>query len=158
MLHQLRQEQFLPISIETAWEFFATPANLNLITPQDLVFEITSTMPEKMYPGLLITYNIQPLPGVKMHWVTEITHLREFLYFVDEQRKGPFRIWHHEHHFRPVEEGVVMTDIVSYDIGKSILGWLAGKLFVHKQIHRIFEHRFGVLAEHFSRPKSTNFI
>ena len=149
MIHQLKQEQFLPISLETAWDFFATPQNLNLITPKELVFEIRSSLPEKIYPGLIISYRIKPMLNVPLEWVTEITHMHASAYFVDEQRKGPFRIWHHEHHFKAVEGGVLMTDLLHYDIGKSVLGWLAGHLFVHRQVKEIFEYRYQLLEKHF---------
>ena len=122
----LKQEQFLPISIQQAWKFFATPRNLNEITPADMTFEITSPLPDKMYEGLIITYRIKPLLNIAVDWVTEITHIREMEFFIDEQRSGPYKIWHHEHHFKAVDGGVIMTDLLYYDIGKSIFGWIAG--------------------------------
>ena len=150
-MHRLKQEQFLPISLDEAWEFFATPGNLNEVTPGDMVFEITSVLPERMYEGLLITYRIKPMVNIAMGWVTEITHIREKEYFVDEQRRGPYRIWHHEHHFRAVEGGVIMTDLLHYDIGKSIFGWIAGQLFVHKKVKQIFEYRYTTLETLFGK-------
>lgn len=140
-MRKLKQEQFLPVTLNNAWDFFATPKNLNQITPSDMVFEITSDLPEKMYKGLIITYRIKPLMNIPLNWVTEITQIEERSYFVDEQRKGPYKIWHHEHHFKTVEGGVLMTDTLYYDIGKWILGWIAGKLFVHKKVRNIFEYR-----------------
>ncbi len=137
----LKKEQFLPVSIEEAWTYFSTPRNLNEITPDDMVFSITSEVPDAMYAGLLITYKIAPVLNIPIDWVTEITHIKEHVYFIDEQRKGPYRIWHHEHHFRSVPGGVIMTDILYYDIGKSIFGWIAGKLWVHKKIQHIFRFR-----------------
>ena len=141
-MHTIRQEQFLPIALDKAWAFFATPENLNRITPEDMVFQITSELPEKMYEGLIITYVIKPVFNIPVNWRTEITHIREYEYFVDEQRKGPYRVWHHEHHFKEVDGGVLMTDVVQYDIGKSLLGWIAGKLFVHKRVKQIFDYRY----------------
>ena len=145
----LKQEQFLPISLETAWSFFATPKNLNLVTPKDMVFEITSELPERLYEGLIITYRIKPMMNIPMNWCTEITHIQEQQFFVDEQRKGPYNIWHHEHHFKAVEGGVLMTDLLHYDIGKSIFGWVAGKLFVHKKVKEIFAYRYRILERYF---------
>lgn len=150
-MNKLKQEQFLPLTIDQAWDFFATPINLNKITPDDMVFVFTSGVPEKMYRGLIITYKIKPFLNIPMNWVTEITHIEDKVYFVDEQRKGPYNIWHHEHHFRSVDGGVIMTDILHYDIGKSIFGWLAGKLFVHKKVKQIFEFRNKMLAEMFQK-------
>lgn len=148
-MYRLKQEQFLPISLDQAWDFFATPKNLNEVTPDDMVFEITSDLPQKMYEGLIITYRIRPMMNIALNWVTEITHIKEKEYFVDEQRKGPYNIWHHEHHFKAVEEGVLMTDLLHYDIGKSVFGWIAGKLFVHKKVKDIFEYRRKVLEGYF---------
>lgn len=149
----IKQTQFLPISLEEAWDFFATPKNLNEVTPNDLTFEITSELPDKMYEGLIITYRIKPMLNIPLNWCTEITHIREKEFFVDEQRKGPYNIWHHEHHFKPVEGGVMMTDIVHYDIGKSILGWIAGKLFVDKKVREIFEYRYKTLETYFNQSE-----
>ncbi|MDB5121871.1 MAG: hypothetical protein JWN56_3089 [Sphingobacteriales bacterium] len=150
-MHLIKQEQFLPISLDEAWNFFATPKNLNEVTPADLVFEITSVLPERMYTGLIITYRIKPMLNIPIDWCTEITHIKEREYFVDEQRKGPYNIWHHEHHFRVVDGGVIMTDLLHYDIGKSILGLIAGNLFVHKKVQKIFKYRYQVLERYFNQ-------
>lgn len=152
-MKKIKQTQFLPISLEEAWRFFATPKNLNEVTPDDLTFEITSELPEKMYEGLIITYRIRPMLNIPLNWCTEITHIRENEFFVDEQRKGPYNIWHHEHHFKAVEGGVMMTDIVHYDIGKSFLGWIAGKLFVDKQVEEIFKYRYKTLETYFTQKE-----
>lgn len=137
----LRSEQFLPISIQEAWDFFSSPKNLNEITPEEMTFKITSVVPDKMYEGLFITYKIAPMLNIPMDWVTEITHVKEPFYFVDEQRKGPYNIWHHEHHFKEVPGGVLMTDILHYDVGKSIFGWMASKMFVDRMVKNIFTYR-----------------
>lgn len=148
---KLKQEQFLPISLDDAWKFFATPKNLNEITPDNMLFEIKSELPDTMYAGLLINYRLKPMLNIPVNWCTEITHIQEKEYFVDEQRKGPYRIWHHEHHFKAVDGGVVMTDILHYDIGKSVFGWIAGKLFVEKKVKRIFEYRYKILESYFQK-------
>jgi ligand-binding SRPBCC domain-containing protein len=146
----LKQEQFLPITLDGAWQFFATPRNLNEITPDNMVFEIVSELPDSMYAGLLINYRLKPMFNIPVDWCTEITHIKEKEYFIDEQRKGPYRIWHHEHHFRAVDGGVLMTDLLHYDIGKSIFGWIAGKLFVHKKVKAIFDYRCNKLQTIFN--------
>ncbi len=148
-MRKLKQEQFLPISLDEAWNFFATPKNLNEVTPADMVFEITSDLPDKMYEGLIITYRIKPMLNISINWCTEITHIKDRTFFVDEQRKGPYNIWHHEHHFKETEGGVLMTDILHYDIGKSILGAIAGHLFVHKKVRQIFDFRYKTLEHYF---------
>ena len=149
MIHRIYQEQLLPISLEEAWNFFATPKNLNEVTPSELDFKVLSPLPDKMYEGLIIQYRIKPMINIPLNWCTEITHIKEMDYFVDEQRKGPFKMWHHEHHFSVVPEGVLMKDILHYDIGMGIIGSIAGKLFVHKKVRDIFKYRFKALEEYF---------
>lgn len=147
----LKQEQFLAISLDEAWKFFATPKNLNEITPADMVFEIKSDLPDTMYAGLLINYRLKPMLNIPVNWCTEITHMIEKEYFVDEQRKGPYAMWHHEHHFKAVEGGVLMADILHYDIGKWIFGWIAGKLVVDRKVKAIFDYRRKVLENYFQK-------
>jgi ligand-binding SRPBCC domain-containing protein len=142
-------EQWLPISLDEAWDFFSSPKNLNEITPENMVFEIKSDIPEKMYPGMFIMYNVRPVMNIPMKWVTEITHVEHRKFFVDEQRIGPYHIWHHEHHFEEKDGGVLMTDILHYNVGKSFLGWIASKLFVDKKVKGIFDYRFEILKKKF---------
>jgi ligand-binding SRPBCC domain-containing protein len=106
-----------------------------------MVFKIVSELPEKMYEGMFIQYKIKPMLNIELNWCTEITHIVQGQFFVDEQRKGPYNIWHHEHHFKSVEGGVLMTDILHYEVGLSFLGWIASKLFVDKKVEQIFEFR-----------------
>ena len=122
--------QFVPARLDEVWDFFSSPANLSKITPPGMGFIITSPPQPGMYPGMFISYKVSPLLGIKLNWVTEITHVREKLFFVDEQRRGPYSIWHHEHHFREVEGGVEMHDILHYQVPLGILGTLADHLFV----------------------------
>ena len=150
-MKQLIFKQFLPISIEEAWDFFCSPKNLDKITPRDLHFKILNDVPDKMYPGTMIIYEISPFLNIHFGWITEITAMMHHEYFVDEQRKGPYRLWHHEHHFEKVNGGVMMTDKLYYDIGKSIFGWLAGRLIVHKKIEEIFNYRYQTLEELFGK-------
>lgn len=145
----LTSTQVLPISMDLAWNFFSSPVNLNEITPADMTFRIISKLPDKMYPGLIIIYKVSPMFNIPMTWVTEITQVQEQRYFVDEQRKGPYRMWHHEHHFVEVEGGVEMTDILHYDVGKGIFGRIASWLFVDKRVREIFEFREKKLRELF---------
>lgn len=138
---QLLYTQFIPADPTTVWAFFATPRNLNELTPPGLKFRILSELPERMYAGQLIEYRISPLPGVWLRWLTEIRQVREGVFFVDEQRAGPYRLWYHEHHFEPVPGGVKMTDRVTYEVGWGPVGWLAEKLWVRRQLGRIFAYR-----------------
>lgn len=140
----------LPVSLDKAWNYFATPANLQDITPEDMTFEIISPIPDKMYQGLIILYVIRPFANIPMRWCTEITHIQEHRFFVDNQKSGPYKMWHHEHHFEEKDGGVLMTDILHYDIGKSFLGWIAGALFVHKKVQNIFTYRKKRLEQIFS--------
>jgi len=106
-------------------------------------FVVTSDFDEntEMYPGMIITYKITPLFGIKMNWMTEITHVKENEYFVDEQRTGPYALWHHQHHFKEVKGGVLMTDLLNYAIPYGIIGRLANNVLVEKQIRNIFKYR-----------------
>ena len=140
-LYRLETKQFLPISMDEAWDFFSSPKNLKEITPDHMGFYITSKNPEKMYPGMLITYIVTPLLGIKMRWCTEITQVKENQYFIDEQRFGPYKMWHHQHHFKEVEGGVEMTDIVTYGIPLGIIGRIANRFFVRNQLKEIFSYR-----------------
>jgi ligand-binding SRPBCC domain-containing protein len=139
---QLRKAQFIPAGIDEVWDFISSPANLKKITPPHMGFDITSgELPEKMYPGMIITYRVKPLAGIGMKWVTEITHVSERSYFVDEQRVGPYAMWHHEHHLEAVEGGVMMRDVITYRPPLGFLGALANRLFIRKQLDGIFEYR-----------------
>ncbi len=149
-IYTLMVEQFLPISIEKAWDFFSSPKNLALITPKHMGFKITSEEPDSMFPGQIITYKVAPFPGIRTNWVTEITHVDHKRFFVDEQRFGPYSMWHHEHHFVESEKGVIMTDLVSYKIPFGFLGHIAQSLFVRKKLSDIFSYRMKVLDEMFT--------
>lgn len=148
--YRLHREQYLPISLAQAWEFFSAPQNLKEITPPYLQFEtLYPTEPEKMYAGQIITYTIRPVWNFKLFWMTEITHVQDGHYFVDEQRFGPYAFWHHTHFFFPVTGGVKMVDQVHYKLPFGILGSLAHWLFVKKQLTGIFEFRRKVLINRF---------
>lgn len=151
-IYTLQRTQFLPISMAEAWDFFSTPRNLSKITPEHMGFNILYVSGgEKTYAGQIIRYHVQILPGIMVHWVTEITHVQEPEYFVDEQRFGPYALWHHQHRFKAVAGGVEMTDEVNYAIPVGFLGRLAHWLFVGREVNRIFEHRFTVLERYFKK-------
>jgi ligand-binding SRPBCC domain-containing protein len=148
-LHHLAASQVVPLSIEDAWSFFSDPRNLAIITPPDMGFLIHTPLPDRMYAGMLIEYTVRPAFNIPVRWVTEITHVRDHEYFVDEQRAGPYSFWHHEHHFRPVAGGVETIDLVSYRLPLGPLGDLANRLVVASRLAHIFEFRRKVLAERF---------
>ena len=145
-IFQIKQIQMLPIALSEAWAFFCDPRNLGAITPDWLCFYIRSEVPPCMYPGLIIEYRIKALTSLPMSWVTEITHVVSPTYFVDEQRFGPYRFWHHQHHFREVGGGVEVTDIVHYAMPYGVLGLAVHKLVVAKKLEQIFEFRRRKLA------------
>lgn len=149
-IYNLKRVQTLPISLQEAWEFFSAPRNLSKITPAHMGFTILYVSGgEKTYPGQIIRYKVQVIPGIKMDWVTEITHVHEPRFFVDEQRFGPYALWHHQHHFKEVPGGVEMTDEVNYAIPFGVLGRIANFIFVGKEVNRIFDYRFKILEEYF---------
>lgn len=141
-MYQLKRTQFVRTDIKTCWDFFSRPENLKKITPSYMGFDIKMELPERMYEGLMIEYTVRPLLGIPMSWITEIKTVKENEFFVDEQRKGPYKIWHHEHHFKEVEGGVEMTDIVSYEIPLGFLGRIAHPLVVKGKLEEIFKYRF----------------
>jgi ligand-binding SRPBCC domain-containing protein len=150
-VHVLRQEQRLPISREVAWEFFSTPRNLDEITPEDAGFEVTYLSSERIYDGQLITYKAEVMPFITMTWVTEIRCVEEGVVFVDEQRFGPYRLWHHRHTFEEIEGGVLMTDLVHYVMPLGIIGEIARSLFVRRKLERVFDYRRTVLEQKFGK-------
>lgn len=146
----LEVEQHLKIDIDKAWDFFSNPENLGLITPQHMGFEITSKKAVEMYEGQIISYKIGVLPMIKTNWVTEITHVKDKVYFVDEQRMGPYKMWHHEHFFEEKNQGVLMKDKVSIAMHMGFLGNIIFKGFIGNEVKKIFNYRFNKLEELFN--------
>ncbi len=150
-IYTLTAETELPITIEEAWEFFSSPGNLSVITPPRMAFVITSGETEAMYPGQIITYKVSPIPLIRSNWVTEITQVEQGKFFVDEQRFGPYAMWHHEHHFVETKSGTLMKDKVSYKLPFGFVGKITHVLFVKKQLKSIFEFRERKLQQLFVR-------
>ena len=155
-IYTLIRRQVLPITLEQAWPFFSTPVNLEQITPAFLRFHITSEVPDEIYPGLIITYRIAALAGIPMSWVTEIKHVVRLRQFVDEQRIGPFRFWHHLHRFREVDGGVEMEDIVHYVMPWAWLGRVAHFFFIRARLQAIFDFRREYLETYFTAFSISN--
>lgn len=139
-LFQIRKTQKLPISLKDAWDFFSNPFNLSRITPPSMNFEIINALPERIYPGMMITYKVNILPYWRSTWVTEITHVTDQSFFVDEQRIGPYKLWHHEHHFSELSDGVEMQDIVSYILPFRMLGTIFQPI-ISTRLAQIFTYR-----------------
>ena len=148
-IYSLHAKQALPISREQAWEFLSDPANLKVITPDHMGFKIHSGADRAMYAGQIIQYKVSPFPGFTTKWVTEITHVEKGSYFVDEQRFGPYQLWHHKHFIREIEEGVEMEDLIHYKIPLGWLGQIAHPILVKKQLKQIFTYRETKLKELF---------
>ncbi len=153
-IQRLQCEQLIKTDIETAWKFFSSPQNLSKITPEYLGFNITSPfIKPEMYAGQIITYTVRPLLNIPLYWMTEITQVKRLEFFIDEQRRGPYKLWHHQHHFEETKEGVLMTDIVHYQISELMLGSIVHPLFVKKQLKDIFDFRFEKVDEFFNNAK-----
>jgi ligand-binding SRPBCC domain-containing protein len=151
-LYTLEKHQSVPIAIDHAWEFLSSPGNLSKISPPYMGLEITSgTQNEKMYSGQIISYIVKPLAGIPLKWVTEITHVHEPYYFVDEQRFGPYVFWHHKHFLKTIPGGTEMRDIIHYALPFGPFGRIANNLFVRKQLESIFEYRRKRLEEFFGK-------
>lgn len=149
-MYQLKRKQFVKTDLETCWDFFSSPKNLKVITPDYMGFNVLVDVPDKMYEGLMIAYTVKPLLGIPMEWITEIKYVHDHQFFVDEQRKGPYKIWHHEHHFKAVEGGVEMIDIVTYELPLGFLGKIAHPLLVKHKLEEIFDYRFKKVEELFN--------
>ena len=148
-LTQLYFEQKINTDINKLWNFISSPKNLSKITPDYMDFKILSEIPNEMYEGLIISYTVRPILGIKLNWVTEITHIKKNKYFIDEQRQGPYKMWHHEHILEETNDGIIMRDKLSYIPPFGIFGQILNKLFIQKQINRIFEYRTKILDEIF---------
>lgn len=155
-LYQLNSKQALPISTATAWEFLSNPTNLKVITPNRMGFHILTGADRPMYPGQIIQYKVSPFPGYTTKWVTEITHVKEGVYFVDEQRFGPYALWHHKHFIKEIDGGVEIEDIIDYKIPFGLLGQLTHPLLVKKQLLEIFRHREEKLKELFGTVENVS--
>jgi ligand-binding SRPBCC domain-containing protein len=152
--HSIKTVQKIPISLEKAWDFFSNPANLQAITPDNMGFKVISKHHgDTMYAGQIIEYNVKPVLNIPLYWMTEITQVKDKKYFIDEQRFGPYSLWHHQHHFKAIEGGVEMTDIVHYKNPLGILGRLANTFFVKKKLDTIFNYRYQKVEELFGRWK-----
>ena len=150
--YTLKRLQNMPLSLDQAWDFFSSPQNLKLITPAYMNFKVLSySDSDKIFAGQIITYKVSPIMGIPLSWMTEITHVKDKEYFVDEQRRGPYAMWHHKHFFKSIPGGVEMTDLLDYKLPLGILGNIAHELFVKRQIESIFDYRQKVLEERFGK-------
>jgi len=140
-IYTFHRKQKLPISVEKAWEFLSNPANLKTITPKYMSFDILSGNEKPMYAGQIIQYIVTPILGIRTKWVTEITHVKKNEYFVDEQRFGPYALWHHKHFINEIEGGVEMEDIIDYKVPLGLLGQIAHPILVKPKLEEIFAYR-----------------
>lgn len=148
-MRRLSFKTLIKATPEQVWEFFSSPANLSKITPPEMNFSIITPLPESMYPGMIIGYKVSPFPGWRVPWITEITQIEKGTYFVDEQRIGPYRIWHHEHHFKAVDGGVEMSDILIYVLPFGVLGRWLDRMLVSRRVGSIFQYRESRISELF---------
>lgn len=149
MLYRMAQEQTLPIPQDEAWRFFSTPGNLPRITPPWLDFTVLSDAKTEMYAGMILRFRLRPLLGIPVSWTTEITHMQEPAFFVDEQRFGPYRFWHHQHRFSPAGHGTRVEDIVHYRLKGGFLGRVFHTRWIRPRLVEIFNYRRQVLLNLF---------
>lgn len=152
-IYRLETIQNLPISKSHAWDFLSNPKNLKRITPDYMGFKIINDTADKMYAGQIIQYMVTPVMGIPTKWVTEITHVDDGNYFVDEQRFGPYSLWHHKHFIKAIKNGVEMKDIIDYKIPLGIIGRIAQPILVAPKLKEIFEYRKNALIELFGTYK-----
>lgn len=148
-LYQIKIKQNLPISVDKAWEFLSNPKNLKEITPKYMNFRILSGADRSIFAGQIIQYKVTPMLGISTKWVTEITHVKDKEYFVDEQRFGPYALWHHKHFIKKIDGGVEMEDIIDYKIPFGIIGQIAHPIIVKNKLKQIFKYRENKLKELF---------
>ncbi len=142
-MHNLHAIQKIPIPLPQAWDFFTRPQNLIDITPPSMALKIrTNPLPEKVYQGERIEYTVSPLPGIPLHWITEITLVRPQEHFIDESRKGPYKVWKHMHYFKVIDGGIEMRDHVEYINPFGFVGRLSNGLFVQRKLRELFEYRY----------------
>ena len=150
-IYTYHKKQKLPITLDEAWKFLSNPRNLKKITPDYMSFNIISGADRPMYAGQIIQYIVTPVLGIKTKWVTEITHIEDHHYFVDEQRFGPYALWHHKHFIKEIDGGVEMEDVVDYKIPFGFLGQIAHPLFVKNKLRDIFKYREKKLIKLFGK-------
>lgn len=152
-IYRLQHIQTINCTISEAWDFFSRPENLNKMTPKSMPFEImTSSLPAYTYQGQIISYQIQVLPLFKTNWVTEITLVDAGKLFIDEQRFGPYALWHHEHHFEAIgKDQVRMTDLISYKLPLGMLGRLVAGKAIESKLREIFEFRNEFCEQYFNK-------
>lgn len=150
-MYQLKRTQIVQSDLQTCWDFFSAPKNLKTITPDYMGFDVITDLPDKMYEGLIIAYKVKPVFGIPLEWITEIKYVHDKKFFVDEQRKGPYKIWHHEHHFKSVENGVEITDIVTYEVPFGFLGRMMHPFLIKTKLNEIFDYRFQKVETLFNR-------
>jgi ligand-binding SRPBCC domain-containing protein len=148
-LYQIKIKQNLPISVDKAWEFLSNPKNLKEITPKYMNFRILSGADRSIFAGQIIQYKVTPMLGISTKWVTEITHVKDKEYFVDEQRFGPYALWHHKHFIKKIDGGIEMEDIIDYKIPFGIIGQIAHPIIVKNKLKQIFKFRENKLKELF---------
>ena len=144
-VYELKKTQYLPTTLEKAWDFFSNPTNLKKITPPSLGLEITSEPADKIYEGMIITYNVNPFPFYRTTWITEITHIDYLHRFIDEQRLGPYKLWHHQHFFSEADNGIIMEDLIHYSVPYGYIGNLLNTVYIARNLDYIFNYRSKIL-------------
>ncbi len=149
-IYQIKEQFLLDNDLDQVWAFFSNPKNLKIITPEFLNFKFISGAEDgQIYPGKIIEYRVHPLFGIPLQWVTEVTQVKDREYFIDEQRFGPYKLWHHQHSFSQTEDGVLVEDLVHYGLSFGILGQIAREVIVKRQLASIFKYRHQKMNEVF---------
>jgi ligand-binding SRPBCC domain-containing protein len=149
-IREIRESIVLPMTLQTAWDFFADPANLNEVTPPEMRFQTQGGDPGPVHEGQLLWHRVKLGPLVYRTWVTRIEVVREREYFIDDQPFGPFKLWHHRHSFRPIGDNEVeVTDTVRYALPFWPLGELAHGLLVAPKLKAMFDYRRSALERMF---------
>ena len=150
-MYQIKKKQIVKADLATCWSFFSSPYNLKKITPTHMGFEVLTEIPEKIHEGLMIEYRVKPLLGIPTKWVSQISKVEEKKFFIDEQCSGPYKEWHHEHHFKQVDEGTEITDLITYQMPFGLLGKIVHPFIVKKKLESIFNYRNKAIKDIFKQ-------
>lgn len=155
-LYKLERRQIVNASLADVWRFFSDPHNLAKLTPPELNLVVSADTPHEVHPGMIITYRIHTVAGIPASWVTEITHVMNHHLFVDEQRFGPYRFWHHQHHFHETEAGTEVRDLVHYSLPLGPLGMVVHAFVIKARLKEIFDYRADAIRTEFREKASSS--
>ena len=148
----LERSQLITGTLEEVWDYFSSPENLNELTPNNMGFKILTKTPiPKMHEGQIIEYKVSPILGIPLYWKTIIKEVVPLKSFVDQQAKGPYKLWRHTHTYTQQGDQVLMTDKVEYLLPFGYLGQMLNPVFVRSRLEEIFDYRYERIEQSFNK-------